>query len=340
MSDTNDKIIKAVLTFAAILAFGSFGYMYFEQIGFWDALYLTIITITTVGYGDIVPDDPGGKIFTVILVVTGVGFVMWVFSKNVEIIVEGGLEEFLGKRHMAREISKLRDHYIICGHGRIGSVIARTLKENNKQFVIIEQNKEEITEVIAKGYVEIEGDAAEDAVLIKAGIERAAGIISVVSSDADNVFITLTARGLNPNINILVRSSGAPGTETKLKRAGANKVISPYFIGARRMAHFAVRPNVLDFLDLSMYSTSFDLQLEEMLITDKAVIKGYTLMETNIRKLYNIIIVGIKRENGEMIFNPLPDTKLLEGDILIALGEIAKLQKMQGQMNQPESGIV
>ncbi|MEN8199171.1 MAG: potassium channel family protein, partial [Thermodesulfobacteriota bacterium] len=244
MSEVSKKVIFLLTGFGLILTGGTIGYMYLEGYQFSDALYLTIITVATVGYGDMVPTHPGGKVLTVFLVLGGVGFVMYMFGKIVEATVEGGLREILGKRQMKKQLENLHDHYIICGHGRIGSVICQTLTDNNKPFVVIEKNEEEINEIINKGYVKLEGDASQDDTLIEAGIKRAVALITVVSSDADNVFITLTAKGINPEIMVLARSSGEKGSETKLRRAGADKVISPYFIGGRRMAQFMLRPNV------------------------------------------------------------------------------------------------
>ena len=308
------------------------GYMYLEGYEFADAIYLTIITVATVGYGDIVPTHPAGKLLTVVLVLVGVSFVMYMFSKIVEAMVEGEIRAILGKRQMKKQINQLDNHYIVCGHGRIGRIICETLFENHKPFVVIERNEEEIQEIIKKGYVEINGEASEDDTLLQAGIMRAKGLIAVVSSDADNVFVTLTAKGLNPDIQVLARSSGATGTEIKLKRAGADKVISPYFIGGRRMAQAIIRPNVTDFIDLTMYTQDMTLRLDEILVTDKAPLQGQTLMESNLRKQYDIIVIGIKRAGEDMHFNPKPDNVLLSGDILIVLGEEDQIQALQCAM--------
>jgi len=303
------------------LFLGSLGFMYFEGKKFLDSLYMTVVTVATVGYGDLVPTSIGGKLFTVVLIFVGVGYVMYMFSNIVEVMIEGDLRKYLGKRQMQKGLSRMDNHYIVCGHGRIGGVICQTLHDNNIPFVVIDNNPTEIQKVIELGYLEIEGNASEDSVLIEAGIKKAAGLISVVESDADNVYITLTAKGLNPNVKILVRSSGAPGAEIKLMRAGANKVISPYYLGARRMAQFVVKPNVVDFLELTMYSSSLGLSLEEILIPESAPFSGQTLIESGIRKLYDIIVIGVKMRDGDMRFNPKPDTVINAGDILIILGE-------------------
>ncbi len=315
-----------------ILLGGTVGYMFLEGYHATDALYLTIITVATVGYGDMVPHTVGGKILTVVLVLVGVSFVMYMFGKIVEAMVEGGLREILGKRLMKKQLQHLSDHYIVCGHGRIGSIICQTLFDNDEAFVVIEKQTDEVQKILQKGYITIEGEASSDDILLKAGIKRATGLIAVVSTDADNVFITLTAKGLNPDITVLARSSGATGTEIKLKRAGADKVISPYYIGGRRMAQSMIRPNVTDFIDLAMYTQDMALRLEEILITEKARLKGKTLIRSNLRQQYNIIVIGIKRAGENMQFNPTPDTTFISGDILIVLGQNDQIAALEKEM--------
>lgn len=333
MSEVSRKVLFLLSGFILILMGGTLGYMYLEQYELTDALYLTIITVATVGYGDMVPHHAGGKLLTVILVLVGVSFVMYMFSKIVEAMVEGGLREILGKRQMKKQLENLKNHYIVCGHGRIGSVICKTLQDNNKPFVVIENNPEEIQAILAENYVVIEGEASQDNILLQAGIKRAIALISVVSSDADNVFITLTAKGLNPQIKVLCRSSGEKGTETKLRRAGADTVISPYFIGGTKMAQALLRPNVTDFIDLTMYTRDMTLRLDEILITAKASISGQTLMASNLRKKYDIIVIGIKRTGEPMLFNPKPDNILLAGDILIVIGKDDQISALARDMN-------
>lgn len=332
MSHSRKKLFYTLIFLLIILLCGSAGFMYLEDKVFIDALYMTIVTVSTVGYGDMVPTSPGGKMFNILLIFVGVGYVMYMFGYIVEMMVGGELREFLGERQMKKGLLKMRNHYIVCGHGRIGQVICQTLHENNIPFVVIDNDPVEIENVIQKGFFEIEGDAAEDAVLVQAGIEKAKGLISVVESDAKNVYVTLTAKGLNPNVNTLVRSSGAPGAEIKLMRAGADKVISPYFLGGRKMAQFIVRPNVIDFIELTMYTSSLGLSLEEILVSKGASIVGKTLIETDIRKEHDIIVIGIKPSDTEMVFNPTPDTVINDGDILIVLGEKDQILKLTEKM--------
>ncbi len=315
------KIFLVLSLFIGIILFGTFGYMVLEHLSFWDSMYLTIITIATVGYGDLVPIHPGGKVFTIFLLFAGAGLVMYTLSKITEAMVEGSLRKMLERRKMDKKIARLHDHFIICGFGRIGQVISEILDDAGRAFVIIERDPDVLKEIDQLGYISVEGEAEEDEILHVAGIERASGLIAVVSTDADNLFITLTARGLNSSLFILARSSGSKGTRTKLLRAGASKVISPYYIGARRMAQLLLRPTVTDFIDLAMYAGELGLKLEEILVSEKAIFVNKNLMESGIRKRHDVIVVAIKRGGGDMLFNPKPDTMILPGDIMIVLGE-------------------
>ncbi len=315
------KILLVLSLFVGIILCGTFGYMFLEHLSFWDSMYLTIITIATVGYGDLVPVRSGGKVFTIFLLFAGAGLVMYTLSKITEAMVEGSLRRMLERRKMDKKIARLHDHFIICGFGRIGQVISEILEDAGRPFVVIERDPEVLREIDQLGYISVEGEAEEDEILHVAGIEKASGLIAVVSTDADNLFITLTARGLNPSLFILARSSGSKGTRTKLLRAGASKVISPYYIGARRMAQLLLRPTVTDFIDLAMYAGELGLRLEEILVSENAAFAGKNLMESGIRKRHDIIVVAIKRDAGDMLFNPKPDTMILPGDIMIVLGE-------------------
>jgi len=324
--------ILIVISFIVILLAGSLGYIVFEDMGFWESMYLTALTITTVGYGDIVPIHPQGKIFTVFLVFAGVGLVLYAFSKFAETMVEGGLRNILERRKMKTKIAHLRDHYIVCGYGRIGKVICQILNECGRPFVVIETDQDEIRNIESEGYFSLLGEASDDETLLLAGIKNAKGLIAVVASDADNVFISLTARGLNPGLFIMARSSGAPGADTKLMRAGASKVISPYYIGARRMAQFIVRPTVIDFIDLTMHAGELGLRMEELRVTEKASFVEKKLIDSGIRQKHDIIVVAIKREGEEMLFNPKPDTTILAGDILIVLGEHDQISALEKEV--------
>ncbi|MFZ5760029.1 MAG: potassium channel family protein [Thermodesulfobacteriota bacterium] len=323
------KSITAAILLALLLLFGSFGYMVIEKSSFADGLYMTLITITTVGYGEVVHLSPQGRWFTMLLILVGVGFVMLVFSKITEAVVEGRIQAVYGRLNMKKKVSELTGHYIICGFGRIGQVIAKLMKEAGKAFVVIENDPAIISRIGELGYLFLEGQASNDDMLLKAGVQKASGLIAVVSSDADNVYIVLSARGLNPDLYIMARSSGIDGVETKLLRAGANKVLSPYYIGATRMAHHLLRPTVTDFIDLTVHGGELGLRLEELQVASTCPMVGKSLLDSNIRRDFDLIVVAIKRRGGDMQFNPNLSTEILGGDTLVVLGEYDRIKQLE-----------
>ncbi|MCJ7603399.1 MAG: potassium channel protein [Desulfobulbaceae bacterium] len=323
------KPLRAVLLLSLILIVGAFGYMVLEDSTFLDGLYMTLITISTVGYGEVVHLSPSGRIFTMALILVGVGFVMFVFTKITEAVVEGRLQAVYGRLNMKKKVSELSGHYIVCGFGRIGQVITKLLSAEKKQFVVIENDPQVINKLGELGYLFLEGEASNDDMLLKAGVDKASGLIAVVSSDADNVYIVLSARGLNPNLYIMARSSGVEGVEKKLLLAGANKVLSPYYIGATRMAQHVLRPTVTDFIDLTVSGGELGLRLEELRVSEKGQLTNKTVLESNIRRDFDLIVVAIKRSQGEMQFNPNLGTSILSGDTLVVLGEYEKIKLLE-----------
>ena len=326
------KIIVGIFILIIILIYGTSGYMFIEDMSLTDAVYMTVISITTVGFSEVRPLSPAGKYFTVVLIFGGVGFFLYMVSLITEAMLAGGLHTFLGRKNMEKKLNVMKDHYIVCGFGRIGKVISKILHENNRPFMIIENNPEEIAAIKELGYLVLEGDSTNDDMLNKAHIMDAKSLIAVTSSDADNVYIILSARGLKSEIYILARSSGKKGAETKLLRAGANKVFSPYEIGARRMAQSLLRPTVIDFIDLAVHEGELGLRLEELQVSDKATFANKTLMDSGIRSEHDLIVVAIKRQKGEMQFNPSSKTDILPGDILIVLGDHTNIQELEKKL--------
>lgn len=326
------KIFAGSLILLFILVIGTSGYMLLEDISFTDAIFMTVISITTVGFKEVFPLSDTSKFFTIFLIFGGVGLFLYIVSMITEVMVEGGLQSFLGRRNMEKRLAGIKGHYIVCGFGRIGKVISKILHENNRSFIIIENDPDEIKAIDELGYLVLSGDATNDDILIKAHIDQAKSLIAVTSSDADNVYIILSAKGLNPDIYILARSSGKLGAETKLLRAGADKVISPYDIGARRMAQSIIRPTVIDFIDLTVHHGELGLRLEELRVSENAAFVNKTLMDSGIRQEHDLIVVAIKREKGEMLFNPNPSTEILAGDILVVLGEHANIHGLEKKL--------
>ncbi len=309
------------------LVFGTFGYHNVEEMPFFDAFYMTIITITTVGFSEIKPLSSTGRVITVIVITTGLATGTYTLGMIFKIFIEGELLKFYGRRKLERDIAKLKDHFIICGYGRIGKIISAELSAEKIPFIVIEQDPAAADLLDKTGFLYLEMDATSEDALVKAGIMNAKGLVTAVYSDANNVFISLTAKGLRPDIFILSRASDLKN-EGKLKRAGASRVVSPYLIGGRRMAQVLKRPTVVDFIDIAMMESNLGLMMEEAKVRKTSPLVGKTLIKSGLRQDYGVIIVAIKKNSGEMIFNPTPTQTLNEGDILVVLGKQGDLKRL------------
>jgi voltage-gated potassium channel len=279
---------------------------------------MTVTTLTTVGYGEIHPFDQVGRLYNMLLILSGMGVLFYIVGSLARVVIEGEIQAALGKRKLIKHIRRLKNHYIICGFGRIGEIIARQLKERGFSLVILDKEPDLAIRMEELGYYFIAGDATRDEILLEAGIERAKGLVAVVSTDSDNVYIVLTARSLNPQVFIVARSED-PGAEKKLLRAGADKVESPYHMGGQKMAHTILHPTVVTFMELAM-KEGVDWSMEEIAVGQTSSLLGVPLKDSGIRQKLDLILVAIKRADGEMLFNPSHDTAILAGDTLIALG--------------------
>ena len=310
-----------------VIAFGTAGYQLIEGWNFLDALYMTIITLTTVGYREVHELSSRGMIFTIVLLMVGVGTFLYALSAGAKIILEGELQELFGRKRLEKKIKELKGHYIVCGYGRMGKIICRELKAKNVPFFAIERNGDFLNNRL-DDFLGISGDATNDDILREAGIERAKGLISVLPNDALNLYVVLSARELNPALHIVARA-GEEGSENKLLRAGADKVVSPYHIGGLRIAHTILRPAVVDFIEFATKTGNIELQMEEVTIPEGSSMADKSLDQCGIGRELGIIIVGIKRHTGEMRFNPTSRSTIKAGDTLIALGEISKLKVLE-----------
>ena len=326
MRGLRKRLIFALIFITCVVIAGSAGYMLIEGWNCLDSLYMTVITIASVGYKEIHDLSPNGRIFTIILIISGVGSVTYALTTIAKIVVEGEIQEIFGRKRLEKKIKELKNHYIVCGYGRMGRIICRELKEKDIKFVVIE--KEPDTFESGEETLVLKGDATKDENLKEAGIEKAKGLISVLPTDAENLFVVLSARELNPKLFIVARA-GEEGSEQKLLRAGADRVVSPYHIGGLRIAHTVLKPAVVDFIEFATKSGNIDLQMEEITVQNNSKLAGLTLDECGIGRDLGIIVVAIKKASGDMKFNPTFRTAIKAGDTLIALGEIPKLKTLE-----------
>lgn len=326
----------AAILLALVLGVGTLGYMIVEGWGLWDSVYMTVITVTTVGYREVHELSRAGQVFTVILLIGGVGTVFYTVTLFVARIVEAGVEQRWQLRRRERMLDELKDHFIICGFGRIGSTIADEFRRHGTPFVVIDKDPDKVHDIIMNGGLAVAADASTEEVLRRVGIERARGLIAAVNTDAENVYTILSARLMRPNLFIIGRAE-TEDARRKLTRAGADRVISPYQLGAVQMAQTALRPAVVDFVHLATSSDYLDLSMEQVGVRAGGALGGKTIVGANIRQRYGVIIVGIQRANGRMEFNPPAEAVMEVGDQLVVLGPPNSLKKLEADAEGEET---
>jgi len=318
----------ALLVFVTLA--GTVGYMVVEGWSAWDAFYMAVITITTVGYKEVHDLSRAGQVLTVVLLTAGVGAALYTFTLFATLVVEGALPGRLQERRLKRMLENIRDHFIICGYGRIGSTVAQQFQRQHIPYVVIERDAERLHAAIEEGSIAVEADASREDVLKRVGIDRARGFIAVVGTDAENVYAVLSARVMRPDLFIIGRAETEDAT-LKLKRAGADRVISPYHIGAVTIAQTALRPAVVDFVELATGTDNLDLAMEQITVDARSALANRTILEGNLRQRFGVIVVGIQRQDRHMNFNPEPDTRILAGDKLVVLGHPDALKKLEAE---------
>ena len=316
----------ALLT--SVIAAGTIGYVTIEGWSAWDAFYMTVTTVATVGYGEVHPLSRAGQAFTLVLVLGGVGTALYAFSALAAVAVEGGWNTYFEQWRVRRMLDALTEHYVLCGYGRIGSIIAEEFRRQKTPFVVVDRHAERVQDATASGCLAIQGDASREDTLRRVHIDRARGLVAAVGTDAENVYAVLTARVLNPQLFVIARAESDDST-AKLKRAGADRVISPYQIGALQMAQTALRPAVVDFFEIATNSENLELSMEQVKIGAGSALDGHSLGESNLRHTYKVVVVGIQRAGGRMEFNPSPDTAMRAGDHLVVLGSVSNLKELE-----------
>jgi voltage-gated potassium channel len=321
-------LIGGFMAMGTVFCLGVFGYMQVEGWSFFDSLYQVVITLSTVGFQEVYPLTRDGRILTMVLIVSGVGTFAYLVGTFTQVLVEGRLQQYLGRRRMQKIIDSLSDHVIICGYGRIGAVVAREILAENVAAVIIENNDEVIHSLDEQGIPYVQGDATADETLLAAGLMRAKTLVAALTLEAANVYVTLTARQLNPTIRIVARAD-AQGHTQRLKRAGADHVLVPHLYGGVRMAQSVLRPTVTNFLELAGRGGAIDLQMEELQVTEHSEIANMNLIDAALRPRFNLIVIAIKKANGEMQFNPQAQAVLEAGDTMILVGSRENLDSLQ-----------
>lgn len=326
-----NKILKlevALLIATCIFALGTGGYMLIEGWNFLDSAYMTTITLSTVGFLEVQEQSSAGRVFTIFLIFAGVGYFLYLAGVVMGSVVEGEIKTLLGRQRLDKKIKKLEKHYIVCGYGRIGRVLCNFIKEDTPDIVVVEKSEKMIPTLIKDKMHHIVGDASEEEVLEKAGINKASFLVAALATDTANVFLVLTARQLNPDIYIMARAS-RPSVRKKLIVAGANRVESPYDTGAISMGLKLLRPTVSTFLDAALSRQSNSIQIEEAFVPNASPYANKSLKNSGIRQDFNLIVIAIKNVTDEMDFAPHFETILQPGDTLIVMGKTEKLREFR-----------
>ena len=322
------KLGIMLLLLAAFGVLGTIGFHYIEGWSWFDSLYMVVITFSTVGYQEVHPLNHAGRIFTICLIFAGVGLVYFAIATITQLMLELELEKVFGRRRMEREIEKISDHYIVCGAGRVGLSAAREFSRNHVPFLIVETDPRKM-EPHESGWLLMPGDATQEAILRQAHIERAIGLVAATTTDATNIYIVLTARALNPSLKIIARAS-EEGAEKHLKKAGADSVISPYAFAGHRIAQSFLRPHVVDFIDIAISRhTTAEMVIEEILVDPKSRLAGTTVGTSYIHRDMGIMVLAIKRSDGEPRFNPTANESIQAGDNLIVMGQAEKMEQLE-----------
>ena len=323
--DLRKRISLSICLLVIILTTGTIGYSFIEGWSLFDSFYMTLITLTTIGYQEVHLLSREGRIFNIFMIIIGISIVGYTANYVFRFVLEGEIQHIIGRRKMEKVLEHMKDHYIVCGFGRMGRIICNELKSGGVPLLVIEQDRRE--HGISEEIPIIIGDATRDEILKEARIESAKGLISVLSSDANNLYVVLSARGLNHDLQIIARA-GDEGAEKKLLRAGADRVMSPYHIGGLRIAHSVLKPSIVEFMEFATGRGNLELKMEEITINKNSKLAGVTLEQSNIGNDLGVIIVAIKKGN-EMKFNPTFRTVIDAKDILIALGDAQKLKKLE-----------
>jgi voltage-gated potassium channel len=314
------RVQVGLAALALVVVVGTTGY---TALGFdpLEALYQTVVTVSTVGYGFPHPIGSGVKAFTIVLILLGVGTALYTFTVTLELLIDGHMRDLIRRRRMDRDIAKMTGHVVICGWGRVGREVARYLANAGQQIVVVDRDEDRVATV---DYATVTGDVTEDDTLLQAGIERAGTLIAALDTDADNLFVTVASRSFNPTIHVIARAR-SESSEAKLLRVGADRVVNPQRLGGDRMAAFVTQPHVVDFVDVVMHDGSLEFRLEELTVGTDSPLAGQTLRSSKLHERTGCLVLAIRRPDGSFTPNPSPEVEVVPGDVLIGVGTAVQL---------------
>lgn len=320
-------LVKSVALGLLVIVGGTIGYVVIEGMSAFDALYMTTITVTTIGFKEVFPLSPAGRLFTMVLAYAGIGVILLIASEFARAMLETDLRRVLGIRRELKLMKKLKNHIVVCGHGRMGQAVVDVLRQRQLPFVVVDVDPDHCRELEDQGQHVVRGDATDEKVLVSTNIAQAKTIITCLADDAHNVYTILLARQLNPDLTVIARAV-ENDAEERLKLAGADRVLNPYTMGGMRLALTAIKPTVTDFIDQSLLGSSVELELAEIVIDPSSELAGKTLAGAEVRKRFGIIVVALKR-GDRAIFNPGAEETIEGGDVLVVLGPLAAIGRVE-----------
>ncbi len=327
-SRTERRFLGGIIAGFLVLVGGTIGYVLVENAGWFDSLYMTIVTISTVGYSEIIPLGTGGRVLNIFVILFGVGTVLYVASILAEYLFSGELREIIGQRRMNRHIAGMTGHYVVCGYGRTGEQVVSELTHSAKEVVVVDVSEQNVARATEAGVSAVLGDSGSDETLREAGIERAAGMVAAVAPDASVLMAVLSARALNPDLNIVARADNEE-SESKLRSAGANRVLSIHRIAGHRLANMVVRPEVAEFLELVLTDHEVEVEMDTVRLAESSPFDKMTLSETNLIERTSANIVGIRKRGGSVTVVATPGTIVNSTDILVAIGTTHQLDELK-----------
>lgn len=333
MRRVRNWLIVIISGLLLIVVGGTLGFMWIEHYPWFDAFYMTLITVTTVGYQEIHPLSFYGRIFNSLLMVFGVTMLLLAVGGMTQVIIELELTQYFGKRRTRKMIEKLQNHIIVCGFGRVGRGAAHELRRAEVPFLIVDKNEDRVEWAIRDGMLAVLADATDDETLRHAGISRARGLIATLQSDADNLFVILSAKSLKPELQVAARVNSEQ-SEKKMRLAGADHIFAPYDMTGNRMAQVMLKPHVFQFIDFTTKGMGLDVGIEQFVVPASSEVASKTLLETNIRRELGVIVLAIRKVDGSMHFNPPAEAEIEVGDCLIVMGEAANLHKLEQMLGE------